>query len=141
MSVYLLSVSVEMSDFLKILTRKNSLRKQCHDLSVAELEKVISDLTVITEDKRAEEEAVLAAEQEKAAKIESIRQSMQDAGVDINDLMSLIGETAAPKKKVQPKYRIVDDEGNEHEWSGRGRTPLAFQAYFDKGFTKDDCLI
>ena len=35
----------------------------------------------------------------------------------------------------------VDDEGNEHEWSGRGRTPLAFQAYFDKGFTKDDCLI
>ena len=130
-----------MSDFLKILTRKNSLRKQCQELSVSELEKVISDLTVIVDDKRAEEEAVLAAEQEKAEKIEAIRQSMKDAGVDIGDLMSMIGEASTPKKKVQPKYRIVDDEGNEHEWSGRGRTPLAFQAYFDKGFTKDDCLI
>ncbi|MCP4594968.1 H-NS histone family protein [Neptuniibacter sp.] len=130
-----------MSDFLKILTRKNSLRKQCQDLSVSELEKVISDLTVIAEDRRAEEEALAAAEQEKTAKIEAIRQSMKDAGVDINDLMALVGETAAPKKKVSPKYRITDDEGNVHEWSGRGRTPLAFQAYFDKGFTKDDCLI
>lgn len=130
-----------MSDFLKILTRKNSLRKQCQDLSVSELEKVISDLTVIVEDRRAEEEALAAAEQEKTAKIEAIRQSMQDAGVDINDLMALVGETTAPKKKVSPKYRITDDEGNVHEWSGRGRTPLAFQAYFDKGFTKDDCLI
>ena len=130
-----------MSDFLKILTRKNSLRKQCQDLSVSELEKVISDLTVIAEDRRAEEEALVAAEQEKTAKIEAIRQSMKDAGVDINDLMALVGETAAPKKKVSPKYRITDDEGNVHEWSGRGRTPLAFQAYFDKGFTKDDCLI
>jgi len=131
-----------MSDFLKVLLRKNSLRKQCQELSVSELEKVISDLTVIAEDKRAEEEALQAAEQEKAAKIEAIRQSMQDAGVDLNDLMGLIGEEASvPKKKVQPKYRIEDDNGEVHEWSGRGRTPLAFQAYFDKGFTKEDCLI
>lgn len=131
-----------MSDFLKVLLRKNSLRKQCQELSVSELEKVISDLTVIAEDKRAEEEALQAAEQEKAAKIEAIRQSMQDAGVDLNDLMGLIGETAStPKKKVQPKYRVTDDNGEVHEWSGRGRTPLAFQAYFDKGFTKEDCLI
>jgi len=130
-----------MSDFLKILTRKNSLRKQCQELTVSELEKVIADLTVITDDKCEEEEALQAAEQEKVAKIAAIRQSMQDAGVDLNDLMGMIGEVATPKKKVQPKYRLVDDEGVEHEWSGRGRTPLAFQAYFDKGFTKDDCLI
>ncbi|MDO6512924.1 MULTISPECIES: H-NS family nucleoid-associated regulatory protein [Neptuniibacter] len=130
-----------MSDFLKILTRKNSLRKQCQELSVAELEKVISDLTVIADDRREEEAAIQAAEQEKLEKIEAIRQSMLDAGVDMNDLMGMIGDVAAPKKKVQPKYRVVDDAGVEHEWSGRGRTPLAFQAYFEKGFTKDDCLI
>lgn len=131
-----------MSDFLKILTRKNSLRKQCQELSVSDLEKVISDLAVIAEDKRAEEEAIAAAEQAKLEKIESIRKSMLEAGVDISDLMSMVGDSSAGvKKKVGPKYRIEDDEGNVHEWSGRGRTPLAFQAYFDKGFTKDDCLI
>jgi DNA-binding protein H-NS len=133
---------MQMSDFLKILTRKNSLRKQCQELSVSDLEKVISDLTVITEDKRAEEEAVAAAEQAKLEKIESIRKSMLEAGVDISDLMSMMGDASTGvKKKVGPKYRIEDDEGNVHEWSGRGRTPLAFQAYFEKGFTKDDCLI
>ncbi|WP_420600240.1 H-NS family nucleoid-associated regulatory protein [Neptuniibacter sp.] len=131
-----------MSDFLKVLTRKNSLRKQCQQLSVSELEKVISDLNVIVEDKRAEEEAVAAAEKAKQEKIEAIRNSMLEAGLDINDLVSLVGEASSGvKKKVGPKYRIEDDEGNVHEWSGRGRTPLAFQAYFDKGFTKDDCLI
>ena len=131
-----------MSDFLKILTRKNSLRKQCQELSVSDLEKVISDLTVIAEDKRAEEEAVAAAEQAKLEKIESIRKSMLEAGVDISDLMSMVGDASTGvKKKVGPKYRIEDDEGNVHEWSGRGRTRLAFQAYFEKGFTKDDCLI
>lgn len=130
-----------MSDFLKIITRKNSLRKHCQELSVSELEKVIADLTVIADDKRADEAAERAAEEAKAAKIEAIRQSMADAGVDLDDLVGLIGDTATTKKKVQPKYRIVDDNGETHEWSGRGRTPLAFQAYFDKGFTKDDCLI
>lgn len=131
-----------MSDFLKVLTRKNSLRKQCQQLSVSELEKVISDLNVIVEDKRAEEEAVATAEKAKQEKIEAIRNSMLEAGVDINDLVNLVGEASAGvKKKVGPKYRIEDDEGSVHEWSGRGRTPLAFQAYFDKGFTKDDCLI
>ncbi len=130
-----------MSDFLKIITRKNSLRKHCQELSVSELEKVIADLTVIADDKRADEAAERAAEEVKAAKIEAIRQSMADAGVDLDDLVGLIGDAATTKKKVQPKYRIVDDNGETHEWSGRGRTPLAFQAYFDKGFTKDDCLI
>lgn len=128
-----------MSDFLKTLTRKNSLRKQCADLSVSEIEKVLADLSVIVEDKRAEEEEKAAAEQAKVDKINVIRKTMQDAGIDIDDLMGLVDVT--PKKKVQPKYRVVDDEGQTHEWSGRGRTPIAFQQFFDKGNTKEDCLI
>lgn len=128
-----------MSDFLKTLTRKNSLRKQCAELSVAEVEKVLADLTEIVEDKRAEEEAKAAAEQAKFEKINAIRQTMQDAGIDIDDLMGSV--EVAPKKKVQPKYRIVDADGETHEWSGRGRTPVAFQQYFESGKTKEDCLI
>jgi len=127
-----------MSDFLKTLTRKNSLRKQCAELSVEEIEKVLADLKEIAEDKRAEEEAAQAAEQARAEKIDVIRQTMKDAGIDLEDLLSAIDVT--PKKKVQPKYRIVDEEGT-HEWSGRGRTPVAFQRYFEQGHSKEDCLI
>ena len=128
-----------MSDFLKTLTRKNSLRKQCADLSVEEIEKVLADLKEIADDKRAEEEAAEAARQAREEKIDVIRQTMKEAGIDLEDLLGAID--VAPKKKVQPKYRITDDEGVTHEWSGRGRTPVAFQKFFDKGNTKEDCLI
>lgn len=128
-----------MSDFLKTLTRKNSLRKQCAELSVEEIEKVLADLQEIADDKRAEEEAAEAARQAREEKIDVIRQTMKEAGIDLEDLLGAID--VAPKKKVQPKYRITDDEGVTHEWSGRGRTPVAFQQFFDKGNTKEDCLI
>lgn len=128
-----------MSDFIKTLTRKNSLRKQCQELSVADIEKVLDDLNAILEEKREEEIARRKAEAEKAAKIEEIRKSILEAGIDLADLEQLVD--TAPKKKVAPKYRIVDEDGVTHEWSGRGRTPLAFQKYFDSGKTKEDCLI
>ncbi|MBT3144169.1 H-NS family nucleoid-associated regulatory protein [Neptunomonas phycophila] len=119
-----------MSDILKVLTRKNSLRKQCQELSIADVEKVIADLTDILAEKQEEEQKLAAENQAKNEKIEMIRKTMQDAGIDFNDLQDLI--SVAPKKKVEAKYRITDEEGNTHEWSGRGRTPVVFQAYFDK---------
>ena len=119
-----------MSDILKVLTRKNSLRKQCQELSIADVEKVIADLTDILAEKQEEEQKLAAENQAKNEKIEMIRKTMQDAGIDFNDLQDLI--SVAPKKKVEAKYRITDEEGNTHEWSGRGRTPVVFQADFDK---------
>lgn len=125
-----------MTDFIKTLTRKNSLRKQCQELGVADLEKVISDLNDIVEEKREEEAAAVAAEAAKLEAIEAIRKQMLDAGIDLTDLSSQV--EAAPRKSVKAKFRIVDAEGEEHFWSGRGRTPVAFAAYMEaKGISKD----
>lgn len=128
-----------MSDFIKTLTRKNSLRKQCQELAVSEIEKVIADLTDIMESKRADEVAEREAVEQKLAKIEAIRKEMESAGLDMSDLMDTV--EVSSRKKVAPKYRIVDENGEEHEWSGRGRTPLVFQKFFDAGNSRDDCLI
>ncbi|MBN0988182.1 H-NS family nucleoid-associated regulatory protein [Amphritea pacifica] len=128
-----------MTDFVKLLTRKNSLRKQCQTLSSADIEKAIADLTEILEEKQAQEEELLAVERERAEKIEAIKQSMQEAGIGLDDLMVLVD--APVKKKVAPKYQIKDENGEVHQWSGRGRTPAVFQAAFAKGKTKEDFLI
>ncbi|UTW02547.1 H-NS histone family protein [Amphritea atlantica] len=128
-----------MTDFVKLLTRKNSLRKQCQELSSADIEKAIVDLTEILEEKQAQEEELLAVERERAEKIEAIKQSMQEAGIGLDDLMTLVD--APVKKKVAPKYQITDENGDVHQWSGRGRTPAVFQAEFAKGKTKEDFLI
>lgn len=129
-----------MTDIVKILTRKNSLRKQCQDLSITDIEKIIIDLTDILKEKEISELERVEADREKNAKIDMIRKTMQEAGIGFDDIKDLVATTT--KKKVEAKYRIVDVNGETHEWSGRGRTPLAFQEYFDKqGVTKEACLI
>jgi len=128
-----------MTDFVRILTRKNSLRKQCQELSTDELSKIITDLGDILEEHKAQELEKSQAEQEKAQKIEAIRQAMLDSGIGFEDLKEIVPTVA--KKKVQAKYRVVVDEVT-HEWSGRGRTPVVFQQYFDQNnATKESCLI
>lgn len=126
-----------MSDFIKTLLRKNSLRKQCQDLSGSEIEKVIADLGDILEERQAEEAAMQAEQQAKLAAIDAIRETMRSAGVDLSDLMGMV--EAAPKKQaVKAKYQITDAQGEVHSWSGRGRTPTAFAEYMaHKGISKD----
>ncbi|MEH6576471.1 MAG: H-NS histone family protein [Amphritea sp.] len=128
-----------MTDFVKLLTRKNSLKKQCQALTAVDIEKAIADLTEILEEKHQQEEAQKAEQHERLEKIEAIKKSMQEAGIELDDLMGLIDAPA--KKKVEPKYQVTDENGDLHQWSGRGRTPVAFQAHFAKGFSKEDCLI
>ncbi|MCJ8298964.1 MAG: H-NS histone family protein [Pseudomonadales bacterium] len=128
-----------MTDFVRILTRKNSLRKQCQELSTEDITKIIADLTNILDEHKEQELARSAAEQVKLEKIEAIRKAMADSGIGFEDLKELV--PATPKKKVQAKYRVVVDDIT-HEWSGRGRTPVVFQQFFDtNNCSKESCLI
>nr|WP_067298818.1 H-NS family nucleoid-associated regulatory protein [Marinobacterium profundum] len=130
-----------MSDFVKVLTRKNSLRKQCQDLSVSDVEKLLTDLSEILEERHAEEAQAQVAEQQRMKKIAEIRKRMDEAGIGLDDLKA-IKASEGPKRKVEAKYRIKDAGGAVHEWSGRGRTPVVFNEYFEKhGVTKEDTLI
>lgn len=130
-----------MSDFVKVLTRKNSLRKQCQELSLSDIEKVLADLGEILDERQSEEVEKQAEEQARLAKIDEIRKSMEEAGISLDDLKA-IKESVGGKRKVEAKYRVEDENGNVHEWSGRGRTPVAFKEYFEKhGVSKEDTRI
>lgn len=124
-----------MSDFIKTLTRKNSLRKQTQDLSVADIEKVMSDLADILEERREEEAAKAQAEAAKVEAIEAIRKQMLDAGIALEELATQVD--SAPRKSVKAKY-VIEVDGEEHHWSGRGRTPVVFAQYMEeKGISKE----
>ncbi|SEG71411.1 H-NS family histone-like protein [Marinobacterium lutimaris] len=124
-----------MTDFIKTLTRKNSLRKQVQELGVAEIEKVMSDLTDILEERRAEEAAQAEAEAAKVAAIEAIRKQMMESGVALEELAEQVD--SSPRKSVKAKY-VIKVDGEEHFWSGRGRTPVVFADYMkDNGISKD----
>lgn len=128
-------------DFTATLLRKNSLRKECLELSIGDIEKVIADLTEIKADKAEEEEARLAAEAERLEAIKKIQEQMAAIGLSPEDIAKVGGAASGKRTKVAAKYRLIDEDGNAHEWSGRGRTPKVFQERIEKGASKEDFRI
>jgi DNA-binding protein H-NS len=128
-------------DFTATLLRKNSLRKECGVLSIADIEKVIADLAEIKDEKVEADEARKAAESERLEAIRKIQEQMAAVGLSPEDLANVGGSASSKRTKVAAKYRLIDEEGNVHEWSGRGRTPKVFQERIENGASKDDFLI
>ena len=132
-----------MSDFIDIIRNKNRLRAACKELSLEQMQTMaehITDFIDIRQEEEAEAQAAIAAQ---AAKKQEILAAMKEAGLSLDDFISDTTQTKAKpaRKPVAPLYRFTDSHGEIHEWSGRGRTPKAFQAYFDKGGSKDSCRI
>src|SRR6056300_740809 len=127
-----------MSDFIKTLLRKNSLRKQCQSVSVDDIEKVIADLTDILEERRTEEAALLEQNRAKLEAIAAIHQKMREAGIALDELAGISASAAKSRKEVKAIYQITDASGQTHERTGRGRTPSVFADYMaSRGITKD----
>ncbi|RRJ84501.1 H-NS family nucleoid-associated regulatory protein [Aestuariirhabdus litorea] len=135
-----------MSDLGKSLLKKTTLNKTIKSLTNQELEKLAANLGDVIKKRKADEKKQIESKKQK--KLEEIKKLMNEAGLSPKDLgveKAKRGRKAkAPKKagtKVAAKYQITDAEGKVHQWTGRGRTPKVFQAYFDQGHTKEECLI
>ena len=124
---------------------KIKARSAVKGLSIAELEKLVGNLSSIL---KAEKEKESAREQAaKQAQIEKIRALMAESGLKPADIRGGGRKRKARAKagrgkgrKVAPKYRLMVD-GQEHLWSGRGRPPRVFKEYFDAGNTRESCTI
>ncbi|MCP3686161.1 MAG: H-NS histone family protein [bacterium] len=129
-----------MSEFIKILTRKNSFRKNIAELDSETLERVAENLALFIDERKNQEAAAAAEAASKQAKIDEIRKMMSEAGLSFDDVVDSIDVTK-PKTKVTAKYRFLDKNGEQVEWSGRGRTPVAIKEYVDNGGALADLLI
>jgi DNA-binding protein H-NS len=128
-----------------LVKSKIKVRAAVKGLSVAEIEKLISNLTDVLKSEKKKETS--KAEAVKNAKIAKIKALMEESGLKPSDIQSAtVGRRgrgkakAKAKRKAAPKYRLVVD-GQEHLWSGRGRPPKVFKAYMDSGKSKESCAI
>ncbi|TCK16416.1 H-NS family nucleoid-associated regulatory protein [Marinobacterium mangrovicola] len=126
-------------DFISTLRRKNSLRKAVKDLDSAQLEKVVSDLFDILEHAKAIEAYKEYEEQARIAAIHDIQRKMIEAGLSLKDFADLNESNSHPK--VKPKYRLIGSDGKPNEWSGRGRKPVVFRDYEERGGNIEDLKI
>ena len=129
-----------MSDVVRAITRKNSLRAVLRELSLVQIEKLMNDVSEIHKELFEEKQAVQAAEEKRQRKIIELKALMLQEGIDPSDIV--LGFSSTPiKKLVKPKYRHVDSNGTVLEWTGRGRTPLWIIEYESNGGNRDNLLI
>lgn len=134
-----------MDNFLKLATNRNSLKSLIKDFYIDELQKFSSNLTIIIEQRKTQEKNLKEKHKQKIQKIQEIKSLLNEQGLSVDDLvgdpLSHIIKVKKPKKKVPPKYRLIDLEGITHKWTGRGLAPKVFQQHFDRGYSKESCLI
>ena len=132
-----------MSLLEELAGNRAKARAAAKELNVAQLENLIAGLSNALE-KMKEDEALRAQEEaEKARRAEEIAKLIAESGLTLDEITTLTTVKAGNPikgKSVAPKYHI-EWEGETHEWTGRGRTPKVFEAYFASGKTREDAEI
>lgn len=131
-----------MSEALKILNNIRTLRAQARETDLETLEEMLEKLTTIVEDRREEEASARKEQEQRKAKLETIRAQLLEDGIDPEELLaSLQGTTTKQKttRSARPaKYKYVDENGTEKTWTGQGRTPKAIAAAIENGKALED---
>ena len=135
-----------MDNFVKLAINRNSLKSLVKDFYMDELQKFSSNLEIIIGQRKNEEDKLREKHKQKIQKIEEIKSLLAEQNLSIDDLtgdpLKHILKPGKPKKKIPPKYRLIGLDGTTtNEWTGRGMTPKAFQQHFDRGHSKESCLI
>ena len=134
-----------MNDFLSIISHQRKLQSALSSVSVSEIDSIIKKLQTIKA-KREEEEAFLAQQrQEKQSKVDSLIAQMEQQGISFEDLQSLSAlsqnQKSKPKVKRPIKFKLKDNDGNEHTWTGIGRMPKVFATACSNGADIEDFRI
>ncbi|TDQ57343.1 DNA-binding protein H-NS [Mesocricetibacter intestinalis] len=127
-----------MTELLKTLTNIRSLRVIARELTLEQLESVLNKVQIVVEEKRAEEQENKRLAEERQSRIEKYKELLKQDGITAAELAEILGgdtpvRTRKKRAPFPPKYKYVDENGQEKTWTGQGRTPKAIQAQLDAG--------
>ena len=134
---------------LSVLKSKVQLRKLFQDMHVEDIQRVISRIESIYEEKLEAQKEVEQEQERKREAIEAVLKEMQDKGLDINDLAVMgkgTGTESNRKGKTRQRYQFEyqAEDGTVVSWEGAttGRIPAEFSAYLERtGKERKDCIV
>lgn len=115
-----------MDNFLDILLHSRRLQANTKELSVKQLQHVISTLNKIIEKRELEEAQNKERQQERLLNIASIKKQMDAIGLSINELDTNLVSQVKKRAPRPAKYSITVD-GEQITWTGQGRMPNVFK--------------
>ncbi|HBC3540454.1 TPA: H-NS histone family protein [Vibrio parahaemolyticus] len=133
------------AEFLSVMSRIRRMRKYLKGSDSTSMIAMKDRLEELILEREIEEEEERKAQEEKQRSIEEVKEMMKAKGLSESDLTGASSQDHVVKKEGKkprkPKYLHIDDEGEEHRWNGKGRTPKYFADLIEKGVNIDkDCL-
>lgn len=117
--------------------------KAAKGLTSTHIDQAITNLLEIQEYLEKKESAAKELEEQKAKVAQEIIEKINSTGLSLDEIAGLTNLSAKTdsRKTVKIKY-AVEIDGVQHNWSGRGRTPVAIAKYLtENGLQKEDILI
>ncbi len=133
-----------MSSMLKNLNNIRKLRSLSRELSMDVLEDILEKFSVVTKERRDEEEQLQRQRAEQQEKINTWLALLESDGIRPEELLNGESATQSTAKKRQPrpaKYRFTDINGETKTWTGQGRTPKPIALALAAGKSLNDFLI
>ncbi|EMF0718736.1 DNA-binding protein StpA [Citrobacter freundii] len=133
-----------MSSMLKNLNNIRKLRSLSRELSMDVLEDILEKFSVVTKERRDEEEQLQRQRAEQQEKINAWLALLESDGIRPEELLNGEPATQSTAKKRQPrpaKYRFTDINGETKTWTGQGRTPKPIALALAAGKSLNDFLI
>lgn len=133
-----------MSSMLKNLNNIRKLRSLSRELSMDVLEDILEKFSVVTKERRDEEEQLQRQRAEQQEKINTWLARLESDGISPEELLNWESATQSTAKKRQPrpaKYRFTDINGETKTWTGQGRTPKPIALALAAGKSLNDFLI
>ena len=102
-----------MSEALKVLNNIRTLRAHARETDLATLEEMLEKLSVIVDERREEEQAILKEQEQRQAKLEAFRQKLLEDGIDPAELFAAVGSSHPKAKSARTprsaKYKYTDE--------------------------------
>jgi len=114
-----------MTDLRVLAGNKAKARAAAKELTIPELENLISGFSNALIKLKEEESVRQAEEAKKAEAATELAALIAQSGLTLDEIVELSSPRAIATKgkTVEPRYRL-EVNGEEHLWTGRGRTPI-----------------
>ncbi len=128
------------------LSSKTRIRSLFKDIHVEDLERIITRMNDVLEEKKQDREKDEEKRKVKLDSIDAIKKIMADRGVSMDDLGGLELDAAPKRRRNIQKYvfEYKTEAGDAVRWQGAttGRLPGNFQSYLERtGKKRLDCAV
>lgn len=133
---------------LGVLKSKVQVRKLFHDMHAEDLQRVISRIEAIYEEKLIAQMAVEEEQARKKEALDTVVKQLKKLGLSLDDIKDLADykSSSGRKGKIRQRYlfRYEAADGSPVDWEGAttGRIPAAFMAYLERtGKDRKACIV